>query len=78
LDPARFWELTPRLFMLEMAGAAMRHERDRALVWWGAMMPHMKTKPGFSEFTGIKKTEARRDWESDLSKWQAYAASKGH
>lgn len=36
--------------MLEMTGAGKRHERERALIWWGAMMPHMKKPPGFKEF----------------------------
>lgn len=26
----------------------MRH--DRALVWWGAMLPHLKKPPDFREF----------------------------
>jgi len=29
-DPARFWEITPRLYAHEMAGAIERDRRDRA------------------------------------------------
>jgi hypothetical protein len=36
--------------VLEMRGAARRHEHERALVWWGAMMPLMKKPPGFAAF----------------------------
>jgi hypothetical protein len=73
-DPARFWEITPRLFALEMAGAVDRDRRARALVWWGAMMPHMKKPPGFHDFTGIEKPAPRkRDWRADLAAWEAYA-----
>ena len=53
-DPARFWKLTPRLFVLEMEGAGERDKRERALIWWGAMMPHLKDPPKFEHFTGIQ------------------------
>jgi hypothetical protein len=33
-----------------MDGAQERDRRERALVWWGAMLPHMKTPPKFNEF----------------------------
>jgi hypothetical protein len=37
-----------------MEGAVMRDQRDKSLVWWGAMMPHMKKPPQFRDFTGIQ------------------------
>ncbi|MCW1932610.1 hypothetical protein [Pararhodobacter zhoushanensis] len=52
--PARFWDLTPRLFVLEMEGMVARQQREQAMVWWGATMPRMKKPPSFEEFTGIK------------------------
>jgi hypothetical protein len=61
-----------------MEGAAARLERERAMVWWGAMMPRLRNPPSFSEFTGTKQPERKRDWRVELSKWQAYVAAKGH
>lgn len=49
-DPARFWDLTPRLYQIEMAGATARHRREREMLWIGAMLPHLKEPPGFEEF----------------------------
>lgn len=77
LPPDRFWTLTLRLYATEMRGAAERTKHERALVWWGAMMPLMKKKPGFDEFVGIKKARpVRRDWEQELAAWQTYAATR--
>jgi hypothetical protein len=47
-----------------MAGAAERGKRQKALVWWGAMMPHLKEPPGFEAFTGYKpdRAEQIRRW----------------
>lgn len=52
LDPARFWEITPRLFLVEMEGAALRIEREREMVWWGAMLPHLKKPISLKDFVG--------------------------
>ena len=75
-DPARFWEITPRLYTLEMDGAADRMKREKSMIWWGAMMPHMKKPPTFEDFTGFKTKAARSDWEAELSAWETYAAQK--
>lgn len=77
-DPARFWELTPRLYVHEMAGAVERDRRAKALVWWGAMMPHMKQPPEFHEFTGLQRPQHKPDWQAELARWEAYAAHRGH
>lgn len=63
-DPARFWDLTLRLYVLEMEGAAERTRNERAMVWWGAMMPHMKKPPDFEKFVGIPpdRNERIRRW----------------
>ena len=76
-DPAQFWKITPRLYVLEIEGAAKRIEREKAMIWWGAMLPHMKKPPTFSEFTGIKTAKLKgHDWEYELAAWKAYAATK--
>lgn len=51
-----------------MDGAAERIKREKALVWWGAMMPGAKDPPSFEAFTGYKpdRTEEIRRW---LSAW---------
>lgn len=53
LDPARFWDVTPRLALIEMNGAELRHRRDRANVWLGAAMSRAEKLPTFEKFVGI-------------------------
>ena len=76
-DPARFWELTPRLMVLEMDGAARRHERERALIWWGAMMPHMKKPPRFEEFVNPVARPKRQSAQELDAMCAALAAAWG-
>jgi len=38
-----------------MDGAQARDERAKALVWMGAMLPHMKRPPRFDEFVHGRK-----------------------
>lgn len=47
-----------------MAGAAERMKRERALVWWGAMMPRLKDPPEFEAFTGYRpsRSDQIRRW----------------
>jgi len=52
MDPARFWDLTPRLLTLEFRGAALRIRRERELVWMGAMLPLMKKPVALDQFLG--------------------------
>lgn len=42
----------------------MRLERERSLVWYGAMLPHLKKPPSLEQFTGHKpdKSELKRRW----------------
>jgi len=35
-----------------MEGAAEKAKSDRAMIWWGAMMPLMKKPPDYEKFTG--------------------------
>lgn len=60
-----------------MEGAAERDRRAKALVWWGAMLPHMKKPVGFAEFTGVEDAPPPRpDWRANLAAWESYAARK--
>lgn len=63
-DPARFWKITPRLYALEMDGAAERRKQERSMVWWGAMMARMEKPPTFEKFTGIEP-----DRETLVQRW---------
>lgn len=53
-DPARFWEITPRLYALEMEGAALRRHRqaedDRARAWMGAWLGRVEKFPAYDRF----------------------------
>lgn len=60
LPPARFWEITPRLLAVEMAGAQNRMIRERELVWFGAMLPRMKKPPPLEKFAGRITSSADR------------------
>jgi hypothetical protein len=76
-DPARFWEITPRLYALEMDGAKERQKYDRAMAWYSAMLPHLKKPPSFEDFVGAKKMSApRKNWEAELAAWRGYAARR--
>jgi hypothetical protein len=78
LDPARFWGITPRLYMIEMEGAVERARRARELVWFTAMLPYLKEKQTLAQFTGVEAKAKPKlpDWRDELSRWQAYAARK--
>ena len=46
-----------------MEGAALRLEREREMVWWGAMLPHLKKTPDLKTFVGrvdVARTRAER------------------
>jgi len=51
-----------------MDGAAERAKHESAMVWWGAMMPHMKDPPKFAEFTGIKP-DRRTELAACIAAW---------
>lgn len=55
-----------------MDGAALRIERERELVWWGAMLPHLKKPVPLRDFIGhrdVPRSRAERvkqfhaDWD---------------
>jgi hypothetical protein len=59
-----------------MTGAAEKERRARALVWWGAMLPHLKKTPGFDQFVGVAKSPEQTDWQAELAAWQSYASQR--
>ncbi|KEP68436.1 hypothetical protein DL1_11955 [Thioclava dalianensis] len=46
--------------MVEMEGAAKRLERERELVWWGAMLPHLEKPISLESFIGRQPDRAER------------------
>ena len=38
--------------LMEMEGAAARIRREREMVWWGAMLPHLKAPVELHQFIG--------------------------
>lgn len=60
LPPGRFWDLTLRQVVLEFEGARMRIERERELVWLGAMLPNMKKIIPLDEFVGRQRDDGDR------------------
>lgn len=81
LPPERFWGLTPRLYLIEMQGAAERMRRERALAWDSAVIAREGVKlPDRDKFVGLsalaQPARAPVDWRQELAQWQGYAA--GH
>jgi hypothetical protein len=60
-----------------MDGAAERAKAERALVWWGAMMPHMKKPPSFDEFVQPSRKPKRQDPETLEAMFMALARAWG-
>ena len=58
----------------EMRGAEMRMQRERALVWDGALLPYQKKAPKFEDFVGIRRDRAAyvREFED---RWDRLDAS---
>jgi len=42
-----------------MEGAQDRLRNDRAMIWWGAMLPHLKKPPSFDKFVGQSENRVR-------------------
>ncbi|MFV0409087.1 MAG: hypothetical protein ACK5LJ_05130 [Paracoccus sp. (in: a-proteobacteria)] len=56
-----------------MDGAALRIERERELVWWGAMLPHLKKPVSLKDFVGHRdvaksRSERVRDFHAAWDK----------
>lgn len=53
----------------------MRMERERSLIWFGAMLPHLDKTPSLDEFTGRKKAGGRRQTMHEMiltaQRWDA-------
>lgn len=60
LDPARFWDITPRLIVLELRGAERRAQRQRELVWWAAALPYLKKPMPLDKFIGAPVDQLSR------------------
>lgn len=78
LPPGRFWKITPRLYFLEMRGAAARLDREhneRAwAVWHTAYLPLAKRSVKLADMLVGVKPPQPKSWEEQLSAWEAYAA----
>jgi hypothetical protein len=76
LPPERFWEITPRLYLIEMKGAARRMQYERGLVWDNAVMARDGVKvPKRPEYTGEQRHKPLT-WQQQLAAWEAYAAAQ--
>jgi hypothetical protein len=74
LSPERFWELTPRLYLFELKGAAARITRERGEIWDGAAMSRDGVKmPKRDEYAGVKR-KPLPTWQEQLAGWEAYMA----
>lgn len=49
---------------IEMDGAAERDRRDRAMTWYGAMLPYLKKPPSFDKFVTPDARPARAKRQS--------------
>lgn len=58
----------------EMRGAELRMQRERSLVWAGALLPYQKKPPTFEDFVGIRRdrTAYVREFED---RWDRLDAS---
>jgi hypothetical protein len=78
LPPDRFWELAPRLYLLEMRGASAkldREHRERAwLAYHTAYLPDAKRRPKLDELIGGQTQFKPKTWQEQLAAWTRYAA----
>jgi hypothetical protein len=76
LPPDRFWQITPRLYLIEMEGASRKMSYDRGIAWDTAVMARDGVKvPKRTEYVGKSKREIP-SWESQLAAWEAYAKAR--
>lgn len=63
----------------EMRGAELRAQRERALVWTGALLPYQKKPPSFEEFVGLPKDRSAyvREFEARWDRVDAALAKVG-
>ena len=60
-----------------MRGAEKRQQIERANVWWGAMLPHMKKPPSFQQFVGQPGQPKRQTPQELQAMCDAVAAAWG-
>ena len=77
LPPERFWQITPRLYLTEMKGAAIRMARERGLAWDTAVMSREGVKPPKREdFAGDPRSRRILTPEEQAAAWTAYIAAR--
>lgn len=72
-DPARFWKITPRLYVFEMESAADKAEIRLREVWFSGMLSSLKKPPTIEEFS--RGTRARSDIAACLMQWDKVDAA---
>lgn len=82
LPPDRFWTLTPRLYMVEMRGAADRLDRQRRErieeVWLGAKLQRAKDIPSLNKLLPPPPGKSRKMSRDEMqAMFDAMAASMG-
>jgi len=60
-----------------MDGAQERDRQARALVWWGAMLPHLKKPPSYQEFVSPRRKPVQQDPETIDAMLHALARAWG-
>lgn len=60
MDPARFWDITPRLLEIEFKGVKGRLRREREMVWYGAAMARSEKMPSLEKFLGDPVDDRQR------------------
>jgi len=76
LPAERFWQITPRLYLTEMKGAAIRMARERGLVWDAAYLPNAKKPPSRAEYVADPRARRVPSWQEQAAAWQAYVVTK--
>lgn len=81
-DPAAFWSLTPRLYLVQMRGAGERlkreHEGRAWLAWHSAALDRAKKLPALRRFvTGRAARPQRQSRETLQAMCDALAAAWG-
>lgn len=80
LDPARLWEITPRLAAYELEGAAGRIRRERELAWFAGMLPYLERPVQLADFTGDSATPQGRAERAQRvnAAWDKIDCALGH
>lgn len=85
LDPALFWELSPREAQAISRGAVARirdaHNERAWQAWQTAMLPHQKQPPRYADMLLRDPAEMRvtrgNDWERQFAAFSAWVSAAG-